>query len=267
MQSTVSGQAPFPQARFAAITQMAVFEAVNSIQKDYLRSPSAAIWKLKAELSPRPVENDKISNAPVGGFNRLVCRFRRRFQPTSSTERRPLRPGRGPEFFRARSRSVRSGQGAALSADGQIVPGSGDALNGIITPGSRNGLSLSDGLEQPANQTFGPRLGFAYSLTPQTVIRGGYSINYFRGAGTNVGRKQNPPFSNSANIQNPPACQSDRGPQSHLPGQSQFKGTATPPPTGAELELQYPAAAQRQCQFRDRLCRHAGFVPAARYPN
>lgn len=35
MQSTVSGQAPFPQARFAAITQLAVFEAVNAIQKDY----------------------------------------------------------------------------------------------------------------------------------------------------------------------------------------------------------------------------------------
>jgi hypothetical protein len=35
MQSTISGQAPFPQARFAAITQLAVFEAVNAIQKDY----------------------------------------------------------------------------------------------------------------------------------------------------------------------------------------------------------------------------------------
>ncbi|MEO7653642.1 MAG: PA-phosphatase, partial [Bryobacteraceae bacterium] len=35
MQSTVSGQAPFPQSRFAAITQLAVFEAVNAIRKDY----------------------------------------------------------------------------------------------------------------------------------------------------------------------------------------------------------------------------------------
>jgi hypothetical protein len=35
MQSTVSGQAPFTQARFAAITQLAVFEAVNAIRKDY----------------------------------------------------------------------------------------------------------------------------------------------------------------------------------------------------------------------------------------
>jgi hypothetical protein len=35
MQSTVSAQPPFPQARFAAITQLAVFEAVNAITRDY----------------------------------------------------------------------------------------------------------------------------------------------------------------------------------------------------------------------------------------
>ena len=35
MQSTVAAQAPFPQARFAAITQLAVFEAVNAITKQY----------------------------------------------------------------------------------------------------------------------------------------------------------------------------------------------------------------------------------------
>src|SRR5882724_9187307 len=35
MQATVRGQPPFPQARFAAITQLAVFEAVNAITGDY----------------------------------------------------------------------------------------------------------------------------------------------------------------------------------------------------------------------------------------
>jgi len=35
MQNTVAGQAPFIQARFAAITQLAVFEAVNAITRDY----------------------------------------------------------------------------------------------------------------------------------------------------------------------------------------------------------------------------------------
>ena len=35
MQATVSTQPPFPQARFAAITQLAVFEAVNAITREY----------------------------------------------------------------------------------------------------------------------------------------------------------------------------------------------------------------------------------------
>ncbi|MGH9629579.1 MAG: hypothetical protein ACRD7E_14785, partial [Bryobacteraceae bacterium] len=35
MVTTISGQPPFPQARFAAITQLAVFEAVNAITRDY----------------------------------------------------------------------------------------------------------------------------------------------------------------------------------------------------------------------------------------
>jgi hypothetical protein len=35
MQATVSAQPPFPQARFAAITQLAVFEAVNAITRQY----------------------------------------------------------------------------------------------------------------------------------------------------------------------------------------------------------------------------------------
>src|SRR6266516_7047545 len=35
MQTTVGAQPPFPQARFLAITQLAVFEAVNAITGDY----------------------------------------------------------------------------------------------------------------------------------------------------------------------------------------------------------------------------------------
>jgi hypothetical protein len=35
MQATVNSQPPFPQARFAAITQLAVFEAVNAITRQY----------------------------------------------------------------------------------------------------------------------------------------------------------------------------------------------------------------------------------------
>jgi hypothetical protein len=35
MQSTVTGQSPMAAARFAAITQLAVFEAVNAITREY----------------------------------------------------------------------------------------------------------------------------------------------------------------------------------------------------------------------------------------
>jgi hypothetical protein len=35
MQTAVSSQPPYPQARFAAITQLAVFEAVNAIRRAY----------------------------------------------------------------------------------------------------------------------------------------------------------------------------------------------------------------------------------------
>ncbi|MEX2261026.1 MAG: carboxypeptidase-like regulatory domain-containing protein [Bryobacteraceae bacterium] len=89
-----------------------------------------------------------------------------------------------------------------LLADGQIVPGTGDSLNGIITGADRKGLSdVGRSLMRPNNDVFGPRFGFAYSLTQKTVLRGGYGINSFWGTANNEGRRNNPPFNNSVNIQ------------------------------------------------------------------
>ena len=102
-------------------------------------------------------------------------------------------------------------------ADGQIVPGSGDPLNGLITPDDRKGLDLNNALEQPDNKAFGPRFGLAYSLSPKTVIRGGYGINYFWGTANNVPRKLNPPFSNSVNIQNASLANPTGGPNRLFP--------------------------------------------------
>ena len=51
-------------------------------------------------------------------------------------------------------------------------------------PDARQMIFASDGsledrsLVKPDRNNFGPRLGFAWSLTPQTVIRGGYGISY-----------------------------------------------------------------------------------------
>jgi Carboxypeptidase regulatory-like domain/TonB dependent receptor len=42
---------------------------------------------------------------------------------------------------------------------------------------------------------FQPRLGFAYSVTPKLVVRGGYGItSYLEGSGANLRLTQNPPF-------------------------------------------------------------------------
>jgi hypothetical protein len=86
--------------------------------------------------------------------------------------------------------------------DGQIVPGTGDPLNGIITGADRKGLpGVGRALTRPNNDVLGPRFGFAYSVSQKTVLRGGYGINAFWGTANNEGRRNNPPFNNSVNVQ------------------------------------------------------------------
>src|SRR5262249_40006066 len=61
MVNTTSSQGPQPQARFAAITQLAVFEAVNSITRDYepylgtMLAPPGASAEAAAVAAPHRV--------------------------------------------------------------------------------------------------------------------------------------------------------------------------------------------------------------------
>lgn len=69
--------------------------------------------------------------------------------------------------------------------------------NCFLTPG--NGI---DGLIKPDRNNFAPRLGFAYSITPRTVIRGGSGIYYgfIRGSELSSGYGLNPPFLASTTV-------------------------------------------------------------------
>ena len=49
-----------------------------------------------------------------------------------------------------------------------------------------------------------PRIGFAYSARPSTVIRGGYGLSFFPGNYTSNGDLKNAPFTSIYT----PACQS-----------------------------------------------------------
>jgi len=55
-----------------------------------------------------------------------------------------------------------------------------------------------------SHKDLGPRLGFAYSLTPTTVVRGGYGLTYYGGQFDNINILQlNPPTAGSLTITNP----------------------------------------------------------------
>ena len=66
-----------------------------------------------------------------------------------------------------------------------------------------NGVSATAGIPTQYNNV-APRVGFAYSVSPTTVFRGGYGLSYFPGNYTSNGDLKNAPFTSVY----APACQS-----------------------------------------------------------
>ena len=148
--------------------------------------------------------------------------------------------------------------GAQLASDFQTIlptsPGIGTSPNLILakTPLYLNGIDicgmngLPAGCVNGAWLNFGPRLGFAYSLTSsgRTVLRGGYAIMYERVQGNDVyNMAANAPFSAGVNFFNVSLSN---------PTISLFSGAATPvsiPVSSITGLNQNEYAAPRSSQF------------------
>ena len=85
----------------------------------------------------------------------------------------------------------------------QAVSSPGTATSSALKIASVNGVSATAGIPTQYSN-IGPRVGFAYSARPSTVIRGGYGISYFPGNYTSNGDLKNAPFTSV----NSPSCQS-----------------------------------------------------------
>lgn len=101
-----------------------------------------------------------------------------------------------------------------------------DNILSNFDPGTRTMRMATDGSIEdrstirPDRNNFGPRLGFAYSLTPSTVMRGGYGTSYVhfqRAGGGNILAINGPQVINAVAVQSDPRADSFRTTQQGFP--------------------------------------------------
>jgi hypothetical protein len=97
-----------------------------------------------------------------------------------------------------------SAKAPVVLSNGRLQPGTGDPLNGIITPTNLKGIGVDSALMKPRYGNLGPRFGFAYSPfeSKRTVIRGGYGIFYHWDNPSQESLSKNPPFGRSITVFN-----------------------------------------------------------------
>jgi hypothetical protein len=112
-------------------------------------------------------------------------------------------------------------QAVRYDSSGNIIPGSGNIYNGLVrvangvnpaqaylVPNANDPkvLAVPDGAPRgmyPSQNTFSPRMGFAYALNLKTVIRGGYGLFYDRMQGNpTFYTLNNPPYVGSTQFTN-----------------------------------------------------------------
>lgn len=89
-----------------------------------------------------------------------------------------------------------------LLPDAEIVPDSGDLLNGVVTPEQSTDATGGFDLYQTRYNHFAPRVGFAYSPWTKTVVRGGAGIYYGPGHVGREGYGLQPPFAQRVQLFN-----------------------------------------------------------------